>query len=419
MSEGTKARRHEGTKWGASAPVRDRGASASRRCEFSGSPVCHVPFAIRHSRSAALLLEVIIALGIMVTAMAFVGAQLVGGMQYVSASDQQARAGELADRMLALLELDMSRSSQLIEDLYAEGDFEEQHPGYMWRAYVTPLTDVEGLNQVTLEILYQGEPELQTVSDIDKAGVVQRLHLLKADPGRLDLEADFGVPAEQVEQLGDLIPIPGFDPTQLDPQMLMSLPPEELLAMIAQLMPLLQSQFGNMPGMPDVQNMSAEELQAFILEQMAARGGQGGPAQQGAVGDVAGGEGDFEQGPPAGRSGRDGPPGLEELFELQRQFEQNGTLGGASQGGARGGRGGVGRGGSGATGGRRGGGGTRGGNTAGQNAGGGGSQDPMGIGDLDALRDRLNDAANRGGSNRGNRAAGGNRGGRGAGGRRP
>ena len=57
-------------------------------------------------RRAALLLEIIVALTIMVSAMAFVGAQLIGGLRMVAYADQQARAGELADRMLAILELD-------------------------------------------------------------------------------------------------------------------------------------------------------------------------------------------------------------------------------------------------------------------------------------------------------------------------
>jgi hypothetical protein len=418
MMRATKPRSDEATK--------DEGLS---RCLLS---IRHSPFAIRNSARAdhswrgrgtraraALLLEVVIALSIMVTAMAFVGAQLVGGMQYVGYSDQQARAGELADRMLALLELDMTASAQLIEDLSAEGDFKEQYPGYMWRATVRPLTDVAGLNQVTLEILYQPDPDLQDVSDIDQAGVVQRLHLLKADPGRLDLEADFGVPAEQLEQFGDLVPIPGFDPTQLDPQLLMSIPPEELLAMLVQLMPLLQSQFAGAggAGMPDLANMSPEDLQAYFMEQMAGRGQQGDRGQRAEAGDVAGGEDGFEGGGPP-RPGADGPMGLEELFRLQREFEQTGSIGGAPQGGARGGRGGAGRGGArggnGNAGGRNGGG--RGGNAGGGggNAGQGGGRQPVGIGDLDALRDRLNDAAAQGGGGRGgsgNRTTGGNRGG--------
>ena len=123
-------------------------------------------------RRAALLLEIIVALTIMVSAMAFVGAQLIGGLRMVAYADQQARAGELADRMLAILELDTEATARLVLDLTDEGDFGEQYPEYMWRVTVEPLTDVVGLNQISIEILYQNDPE--SYGEIDGAKLVHR-----------------------------------------------------------------------------------------------------------------------------------------------------------------------------------------------------------------------------------------------------
>ena len=287
-------------------------------------------------RRAVLLLEVIIALTIMVAAMAFVGAQMIGGLRMVAYADQQARAGELADRMLAILEFDQEATQRLMNELTDEGDFGEQYPEYMWRVVVEPLTDVEGLSQVTIEILYQNNPEFY--GEIDDAAVVHRLHMLKANPGRIDLAADFGIDQERIEQITDLIPIPGFDPTQLDPQALVSLDPLELMAMLPQLMPLIQELLGaagggGPSGVPaDLASMNEDQLRDFLLQQLNEGGGGAGD-----VGLPGGG------GIP---TGADAPAGLEELLRLRDELNAGGggrpprltprSGGGGARGGDRG-----------------------------------------------------------------------------------
>jgi uncharacterized membrane protein YgcG len=334
-------------------------------------------------RRAALLLEIIVALTIMVAAMAFVGAQMVGGIRMVSYADQQARAGELADRMLAVLELDLEATQRLMEDLTDEGDFGEQYPAYMWRVIAEPLTDVEGLNQVSIEILYQNDPELY--GEIEEARVVHSLHMLKANPQGIDLAADFGIDEARIEQITDLIPIADFDPTQLNPQALVSLDPMELLAMLPQLMPLIQEMLGaaggggGLPGGIDPSNMSEEQIREMFL-QLGAGGRDGGDGRI--------------------PTGGDAPAGLEELLRLRDELNAGGGGGGGrpqrfgpQSGGNRGG------------GGRRGGG------------GGATGQNPQTIGDLDRLRDEANrirrDRGGRGAGGRGGRGAGGRGGGRG------
>lgn len=208
---------------------------------------------------AVLLLEVVVALTLMVLAMGLLGGQLVGGLRMVTFAEEQTRAAQLADRMLALLELDPNTVERFMEYREIDGDFGEQHPGWFWRATAEELeqaagvaqtaeemAEEEGLNRVTIEILHTGDPEAR--DDIEQARVVRAIHLLKASPGRINLAEDFGVPPEQLEQLSAMIPIPGMDPTALDPQALVSLDPEMLMAMLPMILPLLQ-QFrgGSMP----------------------------------------------------------------------------------------------------------------------------------------------------------------------------
>ena len=75
---------------------------------------------------AALLLEVVIALTILVAAMGMLGAQLSGGLKITENARQQTRAAQLADRIMALIELDMQIAELLI-------DLNNSYPGIRFR----------------------------------------------------------------------------------------------------------------------------------------------------------------------------------------------------------------------------------------------------------------------------------------------
>ncbi len=198
---------------------------ATRTCRF-------------HAR-AVLLLEVVVALAVMVSAMGLLGAQLVGGIKMTMYAEEQTRATQLADRMLAVLELDPNTLQRFFEDREIDGDFDEQYVGWFWRATVEELPDDENLGRVTIEILHQRGYDSR--EDIEDAQVVRTLHMLKANPGRIDLAEDFGIPEEHLETLREVMP--DLDPAALDPLALVSLDPETLLELLPVILPLLQ-QFG-------------------------------------------------------------------------------------------------------------------------------------------------------------------------------
>ena len=83
---------------------------------------------------AVMLLEIVVAMAVMVTAMGFLGAQLVSGIKMTMYTEEQTRASQLADRMLALLELDPNTVTQFVAERQADGDFGEQYPEWFWRA---------------------------------------------------------------------------------------------------------------------------------------------------------------------------------------------------------------------------------------------------------------------------------------------
>ncbi len=336
---------------------------------------CDARFGRAALRRGGLLLEVLLALVIMVASLAMLGSQLVSGLKLVQFGDQQTRANELAERMLALLELDRNVMARVFVDESRDGDFGDEFPGYFWRIDLEPVLDMDGLGRLTLEILY--DENLDSPS-IDDAKVVRTLAMLKADPGRINFEEDFGLDAEQVEQLGAVMPLAGLDPNNFDPGALAALPTEQLLELLPAIMPLLQQFLGNaLPA--GAENMSPEQLVEFLQQQ--APGAPGGPGNPGVPG--PGGV------PGGGGTGDNGDYTIDDLLRLRDELGGSDPGAGPAPGGGRGGRGGggggpgigPGRGGNGGGGGPgRGGNGGGGGPGRGGNGGGGFGGGPRGGG---------------------------------------
>ncbi len=298
--------RYQGTKG-----TRGPGFKGPRGKVIPTFPLSHFP--TRRGR-AALLLEVLVALSIMVAAMGMLGAQLVSGLQMTAYADLQTRANELADRILGLLELDPQTQQQVLQEQGSSGDFGLQYPGFFWRVTLDK-TDTDGLNVVTIQILHQENAE--GLGDIEAARVVRELHLLKTDPGRINLSTDFGMTDDQITALAQAIPLADFDPAALNPQALVALDPQTLMQLLPALMPLLQQLMGSKLNLNLPEGASPEEVlkqledqgidvQALFGGQGMPGGGQGGQRGQGGPGGQGGRGG---QGGPGGAGGRPGGQG--------------------------------------------------------------------------------------------------------------
>lgn len=284
-------------------------------------------------RRGGLLLEVLLSLIICAVVLGTLGSEMISGLQLVQAGDQRTRAGELADRMLALLELDQNLVQRVFVDQEQQGDFGEQYPEYFWRLELEP-TEVLGLGQLKLDILYNPEG-----GGADNARVVQSYAMLKAEPGRINLEEDFGIDLTQLGPVGDLLPTLGLDPTNFNPQVLASLPPEQLMALLPQLLPLIQQMLGG-AGLSG-SGAGGEFTMDDLLKLQEQLGGEGGPL---AGGPLPGGPGGAPGagGIPQGGTGPNGEWTVEDLLDLQEKLTgERGPSGppGAGAGAPGGGRG--------------------------------------------------------------------------------
>lgn len=233
-------------------------------------------------RRGALLLEVIVALVILTAALGLLGAELVAGLRMTAFADEQARANQLAERMISVLEMDPNAVLKLSDEAEIHDRFGDAFPGWHWRVRLD-TTDLEGLARVTLQILYQSDAE--NLDAIDGARVLREYYMLRAAPPRVDLAKDFGVPQDQVDELSQVLPLVGLDATAFNPQALAQMiTPETLPTLLPILMPLLQQLAGG--ALPE--DMSPEDLMQMLLSGQAPPGGE---ALQGLEGLLSGGDG--------------------------------------------------------------------------------------------------------------------------------
>lgn len=247
-------------------------------------------------RRGALLLEVVVALAILVAAMGLLGAQLTSGVQMTFMSEEQMRAAQLADEMLALVQLEPTLQQRMTEDEDLEFPFSKEsegelgyslgtYPGYFCRIVHEPVDreNEERLRRVIIQILYQRDAEHQDSSA--GAQVMRQVAFFKAPPPRINLIEQAGLSEQQAEELRALVPLAGFDPQAVDFQQLMTLLDQDTLEMLMpMLMPLIQQlAAGGIP--PELAGLAGQ----FGLSGMPATAGGAGGRPQGGAGENLGG----------------------------------------------------------------------------------------------------------------------------------
>lgn len=282
----------------------------------------------RFHRQAALLLEVVVALALMIGSLAMLGAQLRSGILTMQTAEEMNRGVALVDRLLALMELDLELQQRLFEDQERDGDFGEQYPGYFWILELEPLEqtelsdepeidedseDLPLLYRVDIKILYDRPGEEDPEGTLEDARELYTVHMIRATPPSINMTEDLGIPSDQLEQLQQVLP--DFDPEFFNPQ-----------ALITQLSTMVEE---------DPASLMALAPMIQQLMQQFAPGAAGGNDQglQALLGLVGGGLG----GGGAQAGGGDLQAGLDQLRSLQ------GQLGGAAGGGNNRAGGGAGR----------------------------------------------------------------------------
>ncbi len=240
----------------AHADVRGNGAARSVACRratvhhasslSSGSSYrCRKYGTLRQRRkrsSAYILLETVIAVGVLVVGLGVVGAQIQGASNGVRKMERLTQAMMLAEMKLAELDLGLVELKSF--DEIEESDFGPRYPDWGW-VLITEETGIDQMYSLTLEVLYaKHEDDYKEDSfEHDIADVVYTLHAMRSGPRPLDLGTDFGLDEERFDEVSaqlDDLGIDGLDAASLDPSILAKLDIEDFL----EVLPILADAMG-------------------------------------------------------------------------------------------------------------------------------------------------------------------------------
>ncbi len=290
---------------------------------------------------AFLLLEVVVAVGLLVMGMAVIGAQLQSATDQTYQTNHMARVVFLAESKLA--EMDTG----LLElELEQEDEFGGLFPFYGWRLLALPLPEDPNptaprhpldtpMVAVTLQILYDPDRDLEVDEDFDfeEAVVIKTYHTLRTLPRALDLTTDFGLDEERAAEINDQLSVVGggsVNVNELNPAMFRDMSMEELLEVLPVLMPALGV------GEDSILNMVPAEirplLEAIFAEQRNEADGNSGDGDSG-----DGTSGDGSSGDGSSGDGGSNDTGLGDEVPDDGVEDGSGGEGGAAGGGNSGG----------------------------------------------------------------------------------
>ncbi len=278
-----------------------------------------------------MLLEVVVAVGLLVLGLAVIGAQLQSATEMTYEADHLSRLIFLAETRLAELDSGLVTLPEQMDDaqpIEVEADFGRYFPQYASRVTIEPTADPE-LVAVQLDILYDPERlafeegPLDEFDYLDDDKIVQTYHTLRIVPRPLNLVTDFGLEAEIAEKVNEDLQEAGLadgglDVENFNPAVFKDLEVDQLL----QLLSILQQAYGvdQSALMQMVPEEVRPQLQALLEglddgtdgdgdgdgDGVEGAGGGSGGAQDAAGGGRGGGRRGGADGGRAGREGRRG-----------------------------------------------------------------------------------------------------------------
>lgn len=185
-------------------------------------------------KRAYVLLETVIATGLLIVGLAVIGAQLQESDTSVRKMDRKMRAMMLGDAYLAQLDLGLVPLDSVEREL--DGDFGPRFPDWGW-TMLTEQTAIDGMFGLSLAVWHHQREEAYTLNsfDFEHAEVVHTLHALRAAPRPLNLGIDFGLNEDEMAEFAEKASrtgVPGLDPEALDRGVLPNLSVDELIKVL-------------------------------------------------------------------------------------------------------------------------------------------------------------------------------------------
>ncbi|MGD2107806.1 MAG: hypothetical protein PVI86_00310 [Phycisphaerae bacterium] len=147
--------------------------------------------------SAYILLETVIATGLLVVGLAIIGAQVQDAQTTVRTMERQLRARMLAEHQLAELETGLIELES-VDDI-EEQDFGPRYPDWGWRL-ITEETGLEKMYLMRLDILYlpREDEYKQDDFDYDYAETLYTLYVMRAAIEPMNFAEDFGMTDDEL-----------------------------------------------------------------------------------------------------------------------------------------------------------------------------------------------------------------------------
>ena len=197
-------------------------------------------------RPAWLLLETVIATGLLILGLAVIGAQVQDADTSIRKMQLRLRALMLMEATLAELDLGLVELDSIDEE--QEEEYGPRYPDFGWRL-TTEETAIEDMFLLKVEVLYLPQ-ETEDYGDyqegdfdFDEAETLLTTYALRVTPRPLNLEEEFGLDEEEFlgisEKLSDL-GIQGLDAASLDMTILAKVDLEEFM----EVLPVLADVFG-------------------------------------------------------------------------------------------------------------------------------------------------------------------------------
>lgn len=195
----------------------------------------------RRCRRSYVLLETVIATGLLVVGLAVIGAQVQDSQTTVRKMQRQLRAMMLAEQQLGELEMGLIELDSV--DEIEEEDFGPRYPDWAWRMTIEE-TALEQMFLLRLDILFKlREGEYRDDDyDFDDAETLYTVYVMRATPQPVNFAEDFGMTDDELLELSEKfseIGIDGLDPEAFDLRFFQTVDFEQLIESLPLIMDAL------------------------------------------------------------------------------------------------------------------------------------------------------------------------------------